>query len=366
MRIVIATVSALLLCAFGVSAAKPLEIYFIDTEGGQATLMVTPSGESVLIDAGYGARGGRGGRGPVQPADRDANRIVDAAKSSGLDRIDYLIITHFHPDHAGGVSELAARMPIGTFIDYGEPLGTPYGPDRMTGNTFANYEQVRAKGKHMLAMPGGRIPLKGVDAQIVSAGGAHITRALPEGGDTNSACSGLEDHPEDGTENYRSVAVIFKYGAFRFLNVGDLSGNTLTRLACPKNLIGRVSAFVTPHHGDYDSSVPSLYAALQPRVVVMNNSAVANHGGYAAHFRAIRQQPTLEDLWQLHLSSIAEGENSPDQFLANVDDGRTTGFAIKLAAQEDGSFTVTNTRNGFTKAYGKKPTARPPVSLSRQ
>ncbi len=359
----LATALLLGLFALTVSAAKPLEVYFIDTEGGQATLIVTPAGESVLIDAGHGPRAGRGAIPPV-PNNRDADRIVEAARQAGLQRIDYLVITHFHPDHAGGVPELAARMPIGAFIDYGEPLGTPYGPDRMTANTFRNYEPVRSAGRHIRAVAGMRLPLKGVEAQIVSAGGTLLSRALSDGGDTNSACTGLEDHPEDGTENFRSVGVLFRFGAFRFLDLGDLSGNTLTRLACPKNLLGRVSVFLTPHHGDYDAGVPALYAAIEPRVVVMNNGVT--QGGSPDHVRTIRQQSSLEDLWQLHFSLNPGTENAPDAFLANVDDGRTTGFGLRMTAQEDGSFALTNARTGFTKTYSKKPAPRLPVRLTRQ
>lgn len=362
---VVTTAVLCLLCTLIGSAAKPLEIYFVDTEGGQATLIVTPAGESVLIDAGYGPRQGRGTIPPVAP-DRDPNRILAVAKEAGISRINYFVLTHFHPDHAGGVPELARRIPIDTFVDYGMPFGTIYGEDRMAANTFANYLPVREKGRFILARPGDELRLKGVEAHIVSAAGGLIATPLGDGGDTNSACTGLENHPEDGTENYRSVGVLFKLGAFRFLDVGDLSGNTLTRLACPKNLIGRVSVFITPHHGDYDAAVPALYAALQPRVVVMNNGAGNNHGGAPDHFRAIRQQTSLEDLWQLHLSANEGSENSPDDFLANVDDGRTTGFAIKLTAQDDGSFVVTNQRTGFTKAYPKKPTPRQPVNFTRR
>jgi competence protein ComEC len=342
------------LASLVVSADGPLQIHFIDTEGGQATLLVTPSGESVLIDAGYGPRGGRG-RGPVPPADRDANRIVDAARVAGISRIDYLIVTHFHPDHAGGVTELAARMPIGTFVDYGSPLGTIYGPDRMSANTFATYEAVRAKGRHLEARPGEKLPLRGLDVTFVSAGGRHLMKPLAEAGQTNSACTALEPHPEDGTENFRSVGVLFKFGAFRFLDLGDLSGMTLTRLACPKDLIGRVSVMVTPHHGDYDASVPALYAAIQPRVVVMNNGGARNHGGFPEHFQAIRRQASLEDLWQIHRSVNTSTDNSEDGLLANIDDGQTTGFPITLTASEDGSFALTNARTSFTKTYPKRP-----------
>jgi competence protein ComEC len=360
LRLCVVLIAALVITT---SAAGTLDIYFIDTEGGQATLVVTPAGESVLIDAGYGARGGRG-RGPVQPADRDANRIIAAAKASGLRQIDYLLITHFHPDHAGGVVELAARFPIGTFVDYGAPLGTPYGPDRMSVNTFANYEAVRKQGRHIEARAGDRLPVAGVEALIVTAGGSHITRPLPTGGGTNSACIGLEPHPEDGTENYRSVGVMMRFGSFRFLDVGDLSGMNLTRLACPKDLLGAVSVLLTPHHGDYDTNVPALYATVRPRVVVMNNGVT--RGASAEHVETIHRQPSLEDLWQLHLSNNPGVRNAEDGFLANVDDGRTTGYALRLSAREDGSFSVTNLRNGFAKEYPRRAAGRPSQTQTRR
>jgi beta-lactamase superfamily II metal-dependent hydrolase len=355
----LALLVALLALAIPVGSAGSLDIYFIDTEGGQATLLVTPRGQSVLIDAGYGPRGGRG-RGPVQPADRDANRILAAATEAGVKRIDVLVVTHFHPDHAGGVAELVKKLPVDTFVDYGAPLGTPYGPDRMSVNTFTNYEMARKTGRHLEARAGDRLPLDGLEATIVSAGGTHIPRALTGGGETNSACTGLEAHPEDGTENFRSVGVLFRFGAFRFLDLGDMSGMTLTRLACPRNLIGPVSVLLTPHHGDYDTNVPSLYAAVRPRVVVMNNGVT--RGGSPDHFETIHTLPSLEDLWQLHLSQNAGARNADEVLLANTDDGRTTGYFLKLSAFDDGSFTVRNQRNGFEKTYPRRPSPRIPVA----
>lgn len=351
----LASLGAVALLALTVSAQAPLQIYFIDTEGGQATLLVTPAKESVLIDAGYGPRAGRGTIPPVT-GDRDPERILDAAKHAGITRIDYLVVTHFHPDHAGGVPELAKRIPIGTFVDYGEPLGTPYGPDRMAGNTFANYLPVRNKGQYMMARPGDVLPLKGVEARVVTSAGGHITRPLEGGGDTNSACTGLEEHPEDGTENFRSVGLLFRYGAFKFLDLGDLSGMTLTRLACPKNLLGTVSVLLTPHHGDYDGYVPALYAALKPRVIVMNNGTT--HGGSPMIREIARTQPGVEDLWQLHLSMLKDADNADEAFIANLDDGRTTGFGLRLTAESDGSFTVTNTRNAHSRTYSRSGATR--------
>jgi competence protein ComEC len=344
-----ATVLVALLLSLTTLASRDLTIYFIDVEGGQSTLMVTPAGESLLIDTGYAIRGQRGAPPPPPGATigRDAQRILDTVKTAGLDHIDYLLITHFHSDHAGAVPELAPRIPIGTFIDYGDPLGF----DRLTVNAFRAYEPVRAAAAHHLIVHAGdRLPLKGIEADVVSAGGTLISKPIGEGA-ANPMCADAEDQPEDGTENYRSVGVLFRYGAFRFLDLGDLSGNTLTRLACPRNLVGHVSAYLIAHHGDYDTSVPSLYAALRPQVSIMNNGP--NRGGDKYAFTAARVAPD-SDLWQLHTSRAADAANSPDDFIANVDDGTMTGFGLVLTASDTGSFRVMNPRTSFTKSYPKR------------
>jgi len=308
--------------------------------------MITPAGESLLIDTGYAIRGQRGA--PPPPPDatigRDAQRILDTIRHAGLDHIDYLLITHFHSDHAGGVPELAARIPINTFIDYGDPVGF----DRLTVNSFRAYEPIRAAAPHHLtARVGDRLPLKGLEADVVSAGGTLIAKPIG-GGEINPACVDVEDQPEDGTENYRSIGVLFRYGSFRFLDLGDLSGNTLTKLACPRDMIGHVSAYLIAHHGDYDTSVPSLYAALRPQVSIMNNGP--NRGGDRFAFTAARRAPD-SDLWQLHTSRMADAANAPDEYVANVDDGTVTAFNLVLTASENGSFKVANPRTSFTKTY---------------
>ena len=343
------TVLLVCLCVSASQAARELTIYFIDVEGGQSTLLITPAGESILIDTGYAIRGQRGA--PPPPADatigRDAERILNTLTAAGLTRLDYLLITHFHSDHAGGVPELAARIPIGTFIDYGEPLGT----DRLTAASFRAYAPVRAgAANHLVPTPGQRLPFKGIDADVISAGGNLIEKAVGDGG-TNAACVDVEDHVEDGTENYRSIGVLFRYGAFRFLDLGDLSGNTLTRLVCPKNLIGRVSAYLIAHHGDYDTSIPALYAALRPQVAIMNNGA--NRGGAPAAFLALRTTSAI-DLWQLHRSTAAGDANASDEFIANVDDGTQTAYSLKLTATDDGRFQLSNPRTGVTRSYSKQ------------
>jgi competence protein ComEC len=315
------------------AAMKTLDIFFIDVEGGQSTLIVTPEGQSLLIDAGYGARNGR-----------DPERNLAAAHEAGIDHLDYLLVTHFHSDHVGGVPDLASRIPIETFIDYGEPMGT----DRMATGAFRAYEPARNGGRHLQPRPGDRLPLKGIEADVVSAGGAVLPRPLAGAGQANAACATVEDQPEDGTENFRSIGVRLKFGAFRFVDLGDLSGNTLATLVCPRNLVGDASVYLVAHHGNYDSNVPAVLAALRPRVAVMNNGV--RKGGAPDSFSTLHAQPGLEDLWQLHATTNPGADNAPDVFLANVDDG-VSAYWIKLTANDDGGFAVSNSRNGFTKTY---------------
>lgn len=325
------------------ASAKDLEIYFIDVEGGQATLIVTPAGESLLIDAGYG----RGNN-------RDADRILAAAKAARIERIDYFLATHFHGDHVGGIPELAAQIPILNFIDYGAPLGTIYGADRMSGRPFATYEPIRSLGRHIVPKPGDRLPLTGLAVDVVSSGGDLLTTPLPGGGQSNEACGSLEDHPEDGTENFRSLGVVLQFGAFRFVDLGDLSGKTLQKLVCPLNLLGEASVYLIAHHGDYDTNEHAIYAALKPRVAVMNNGATK--GGDPATFWTVHAQPNL-DLWQLHASERRGATNAPSEFIANLNnhDIEPTGHWIKLTATDDGSFTVVNGRTGFARTYPPRP-----------
>lgn len=336
-RILVLTI-ALLIPAEALS--KDLRIYFIDVEGGQSTLVVTPSGQSLLIDAGYGR------------TSRDPDRIMAAVRDAGLTRIDYLLVTHFHNDHVGGVPELMSRIPVGTFIDYGRPLGTPYGVDRMMTRAFANYEPFRAMAQHHLTpQPGDRLPLADLEATVVSAGGALLSTPLAGGGQTNDACGTLRQHPEDGTENFRSIGIVLRYGAFSFVDLGDLSGDTLPKLVCPQNLIGDASVYLVAHHGSYDSDAHAVYAALKPRVAVMNNGA--KKGGDPASFRTAHAQAGM-DLWQLHASIHPGAVNSADELIANLDDQECLGHWIRLIANEDGSFHVTNARTGHSRTYSRK------------
>ncbi len=325
---------------------KTLDIYFIDVEGGQATLVVTPAGETLLVDAGFPGSGGFAARAgdPVQA--RDPQRILTVAKRAGVERIDNLLVTHFHADHMGGVPELAQLLPIGTFIDHG---GLTADADRVAGTSevFAAYAEVRAKARHIKPAVGDRLPLAGVEATVVSSGGASLTTSLPgAAAGANAACVAPAIPAGEPTENPRSTGFVLQWGRFRFLNIGDLSGDPLFALTCPTDRIGPVDVYLVTHHGAGDAAHPSMFAAITPRVAVINNASAK--GGSAATFRTLRAA-TGTDTWQLHRSAAAGGENFPEERIANLDE--TTAHWIKISASEDGSFTVTNARTDATVRY---------------
>jgi competence protein ComEC len=328
-----ASLALLLTASLGAQADKPLEIRFVDVEGGQATLIVSPSGESLLVDTGYPGNNGR-----------DADRIAAAVKQAGLTQLDYLVVTHYHADHAGGVPALAARVPIRTFVDHGPTVEQGDNPSAL----YNAYLETRAKGRHILARPGGALPIKGVDVRIVSAAGDLIDKPLDGAGQANALCAAHTPKDPDPTENARSVGMMISFGRFRMLDLGDLTWNKEHGLACPNNLLGTVSVYLTTHHGLNQSGAPVLVHAVRPRVVVMNNGA--RKGGQPAAWRIIKDAPGLEDLWQVHYSVAGAAEhNVAEAFIANLDE--TTGHGLRISAQRDGGFTVTNDRNGHTKTY---------------
>jgi competence protein ComEC len=335
MKQVIVTAALACFVAAGVDAAASLDIYFIDVEGGQATLIVTPARQSLLVDTGYPERNGR-----------DPGRIMAAVRDARLTRIDYLLITHFHEDHDGGAAELARRIPIGTFVDYGSPIQTE--PDVVAA--FAAYSEARKNGLHLEPKPGDLLPLRGVDVEVVSAGGLTLSRALSGAGQPNAACATFERRANNTTENPRSIGVRMRFGEFRFLDLGDLVWNKLGELVCPNNLIGEADVYLVAHHGNADSNVPAFLAAVQPRVAVVNNGMWK--GGVAVALETLHHWPGLETVWQLHLSGSDGAENSDESLIANLVDGaRDAAHWIKLSARKDGGFSVTNGRTGFRKDY---------------
>lgn len=319
----------------GTPGRKTLDIYFIDVEGGQSTLVVTPAGQSMLIDAGYAGM-----------ANRDADRVMAAARDARINGLDYLLITHFHGDHAGGVPEVVRRLAVKTFVDYGEPIETA----AFSAEPFAAYKPLRAHAAQVHPKPGDRLPLTGLDVQVLSAGGALSTTPLAGAGQANPACTGLGVLLDPPSENPRSVGIRMKFGTFTFLDLGDLPGKNLAALACPTNLIGHIDLYLVPHHGNKDTAIPAVIAAVTPRVAILNNGTTK--GGDAEAFTALRGAKGIEDTWQLHRTSHADARNFPDEVIANIEAGpNDTGAWIKVSAEESGRFTVTNGRTGLTRTY---------------
>lgn len=329
---VLSIASAVLLAASVVYGAKPMQVYFVDVEGGQATLIVAPSGESMLVDAGWPGRNGR-----------DSDRILAAAKKAKVKRIDYMVVTHYHTDHVGGVPQLAEKIPIVTYVDHGPSVEHGKEADELV----RAYEAYRAKGKHLQVKPGDKIPIKGLDVEVVASGYELIGQ--PGAGTPNPHCGKEALREEDKTENARSIGMVITFGKFRLANLGDLTWNKEIELMCPNARVAPVDVYLTTHHGMNLSGPAAIVHALRPRVAVMNNGA--RKGGSPEAWQVIRKSPGLEDLWQLHYA-IAGGRenNSPDMFIANTDE-RCEGQWINLTATPDGAFSVTNQRNRYTKAY---------------
>jgi len=331
-------VMAVILCIASACATTPktLDVYFIDVEGGQATLLVSPGRESLLIDAGYPGEGNDA---------RDAKRIVAAAMDAGISKVDYLLITHFHADHFGGAAELAQLLPVGNFFDHDKPapeaLATPAAVER-----FERYQQARQSGVHTVPGVGDRLPLRGVDVVVVSTDGL-TTTTLEGAGTSNTACDRQFLAAVDAYENPRSTGALIEFGKFRFLDLGDLSGQPLSDLVCPVDRIGPVDVYLVPHHGGADVADPATLVAFQPRVAILNNGAVK--GGEPPIFDFLRAADDLEAVWQLHRSELEGAANFIDARIANLDE--QTAHWIKLRAYRDGSFRIQNGRTGVWVDY---------------
>jgi len=330
----------LFLSAFAVPApatGKSLQIYFVDVEGGQATLFVTPAGQSMLIDTGW-------------PGNdfRDADRIVAAAHKAGLTRINYVLITHFHEDHVGGAPQLVARIPVDTFIDHGDNRESTDAP---TVEVWQAYQKLlaSAKYKRIAVKPGDALPIQGMHATVISSDGNLIDRALPGGGQPNPNCQNAEPYSPDKTENFRSLGTLIEFGHLRILDLGDLTRDQEMKLVCPANKLGKIDIYIVSHHGWVQSSSPAFVYGIAPRVAIMDNGA--KKGGTPSVLDIIRKSPGLEDLWQVHFSEEGGSEhNVADAFIANPA-GPDAGNYLELTAHPDGSFDVFNSRTQKTKAY---------------
>jgi len=315
------------LAVAALAQCRQLEIFFIDTEGGQATLIVSPSGQSLLIGAGWTDFSGR-----------DADRIADAAKRAHVKKIDAVLITDHHRENEGGVPNLLERFTVGTFYDPGPSVETAHDHQR----TYKAYEEAMAKQHREVVKPGDKIPIKGIEVTVVVAGGAHIA----DGGEPNPFCAGIEPRAGENAEEARSAGVVVEYGRFRFADLGDLTWNKELALLCPQNRIGRVDLYLASRHGGVTSK--AIYG-LAPRVVILDNGP--RTGADPEAWKTLNASPRLDDLWQLHFALAGEKEtNASDTLIANLDE-HCAGVSLNVSAQENGSFTVFNPRNKFSKSY---------------
>ena len=334
-------------------SARTFDTYVIDVEGGEATLFVSPTGESLLVDTGWPGFNGR-----------DADRILAASKHAGITQIDHLVITHYHADHVGGTAQLAARLPIRHFVDRGPNASE----DERAA--YDAYSPIRGSGRRTEIKAGDEIAMDGLGVRVIAAGGSVLKAPLSGQGAPNSFCADFKPHGTDITSraadggDSRSVSLFLSYGRFRTIILGDLTWNKEFELMCPTNPLGDVDVYLVSHHGSDTSGSAALVHALRPRAAIMNNGP--RKGGAIQTFQILGRLPGSVDLWQNHYSVPGGQEhNRPEAFIANLDEGTPvpgakpgaapvhTGAAhwIKVAARADGSFTVSNSRTDFAKQY---------------
>ncbi|MGB6745914.1 MAG: MBL fold metallo-hydrolase [Terracidiphilus sp.] len=317
--------------------AHRLLIYSIDVEGGQSTLLVSPSGASLLVDTGWPDNNGR-----------DADRIQAAMRDAGITRIDHLLITHYHVDHVGGVPELVKRVPVGEFLDHG--------PNRedsaSTRDGYAAYLKAIGDKLHRVVHPGDTVSIPGLSVVVLTADGEHIGAVPGIAPTPNPYCATERQWPADPTENARSAGVLVTFGKFRFLDLGDLTGQKEVALVCPNNPIGTVDLYLVTHHGMNLSNSRAIVDAVHPRAAIMNNGA--HKAGMPEAWQTVHDSPGLIDLWQLHTAENSDAaHNSPAALIANPSGSAQDGAYLKVIASPNGDFSVTNTRTGETRTYAR-------------
>ena len=347
-RVATSTLAVILTC-IATATAQPrppiagagggsLRVYFADVEGGQATLFVAPGGESLLIDAGWSGNN-----------DRDADRIVALCRRAGVTRIDNLVVTHFHVDHAGGIPQLVAKIPVSRFIDHGDNTETR---DAATVSSWDGYRKAltSSRAQRLTVKPGDILPIKGMRAEVISADGHSIGEAIAGGGAgaNNPACARSPGKALEDTENDRSVGLMITFGKLRLLDLGDLTWAEERPLMCPVDKLGKVDVYVASHHAFDRSGSPALLDAIEPRVAVIDNGG--HKGAEPGAWSIIRSTPRLLDIWQLHTAEAPGAHNTGDERIANLP-GPDAGHALELTARPDGSFSVTNGRTAQTVTY---------------
>lgn len=333
---------------------KTLDFYWVDSEGGGSTLIVTPADESVLIDTG-------------NPGGRDSGRIVAAAKAAGLAKIDHVIVTHWHIDHFGGAAEVAQQMPFGTI--YQRAIPEPGNPEARVPAAFPvqikPFREIAAKRASL--KPGTTIPLQaagdGAPKLTLRCIAADQKFAEPDAAQRlakNPLAGSVPAKDEDPSDNANSAVFVLEFGPFRFFDGGDLTWNTEEKIVTPYNLPGVVDVYQTNHHGLDNSNNPLLVQSLAPTVVVMNNGP--KKGGQPGSFAAVRSAKSVEAFYQVHKSYNAPEEtNQPKEFIANHENlagaeaAKCPANVIKMAVAPDGkSYTVSIPAHGHSKTYRTK------------
>jgi hypothetical protein len=277
--------------------------------------------------------------------DRDAARIEEAAKTAGVKKFDYLLTTHYDLDHVNNTPATLARIPADVFIDHGDAVAK----DPLTTKAFAAYIEAAARAKRIVVKHGDKIPIKGLDVLVVTSAGESLKRPLRGAGKRNPFCGSSPIKPQkDESENAQSVGLLFQFGKFRMLDLGDLTWNAELELMCPFNCIGAVDLFMVSHHGNDASNSPALIHALQPKVTIMNNGP--RKVGAPVVLKTIQSSPGLQAAYQLHWSENAPADNPPDEFIANLKDS-PDGRWIKVSVEKNGRFSVTNARTGLSRNY---------------
>ncbi|MGA8668457.1 MAG: MBL fold metallo-hydrolase [Terracidiphilus sp.] len=314
--------------------AGHLVIYTIDVEGGQATLLVSPTKASLLVDTGWPGNNGR-----------DADRIEAAMKDAGITKLDHVLITHFHVDHVGGAPNLVERVKVGEFLDHGENRED----SDITRHDYAAYLKAIGNTPRRIVHPGDTIDIPGLTTIVLTADGEHIAAVPGVKPEPNPYCATEPHWDLDTTENPRSAGILVRFGKFRFLDLGDLTKAKEIPLVCPDNLIGHVDLYLVNHHGFNLSNSKAFVDAIHPRVAIMDNGA--HKAGSPEAWQTVHESPGLEALYMLHTAEDSDSShNSPDPLIANLKGG-ADGAYFKVVASADGSCSVMNSRTGQTKEY---------------
>lgn len=329
------------------AAEGKLRFYWTDVEGGAATLIVTPAGESILIDT-------------AMPGGRDPGRIFKTASEvAKVKQIDYLITSHMHIDHFGGAAELSQLIPIKQVYDNGIPEENPDGnrADRTWVHTIKPYREFAAEKRHVIA-PGTVIPLKStgsVPIKLYCVAAKQKFIAPPAGAKTNDLCAMAKEKGPDTSDNANSIVMVLEYGGFRYFAGGDLTWNLEAKLVCPHDLVGKVDVYQVNHHGMDSSNNPLLVRTLAPTVAVMSNGTSKGCG--AETFATLKGTPSLQAIYQIHRNLRPDSENNTaPEFIANLE-AKCAAHHIELAVDADGkNYEVSIPGNGHKKSYatGKK------------